>query len=357
VRDKLGRKMSKQLGNSPDPIELMNKYGADGVRMGMMLSAPAGNDIPFDESLCEQGRNFCNKIWNAFRLIQGWETDVKLKKTAENAIAIDWFSSLLIQNVIDIEDLFSKYRLSDALMLIYKVFWDDFCSWYLELIKPEYGKPIDFETYEETLNLFEYLLQILHPFMPFITEELYQHLNKNSEVQTSIMFDGSLNGFVNAYTEEIKEENRKIIANFNTAKEIIAGIRTIRQQKNISPKETLTLYVKGEYNAEHDAVIQKLGNISELKLTDKKPSNAISYLVGTTEFSIPVSINAEEEIKKIESEIKYYEGFLATVLKKLSNEQFVANAKPEVVEMERKKQADAQTKLQTLHENLEKLMG
>jgi valyl-tRNA synthetase len=348
VRDKLGRKMSKQLGNSPDPIELMNKYGADGVRMGMLLSAPAGNDIHFDESLCEQGRNFCNKIWNAFRLIKGWEIDYLGEMPRKNEVAVDWFELVLRKTRAEVADLFSKYRLSEALMLIYKLFWDDFCSWYLEIIKPEYGKPIDKGTDNCTTNFFEEILKLLHPFMPFITEELYQHLNLGDD-KKSIMFDNTVNTFCT------KEINANIIPDFETAKEIIANIRTIRQQKNISPKETITLYVKGEYNAEYDEVIKKLGNVSEIKITDEKPLNSISYLVGTTEFFVPVEINVEEEIAKMQAEIKYHEGFLKSVNAKLGNEKFVANAKSEVVENERKKQADAESKIKALTESINQL--
>ncbi|GHT14561.1 hypothetical protein FACS189432_05580 [Bacteroidia bacterium] len=341
VRDKLGRKMSKQLGNSPDPIELMNKYGADGVRMGMLLSAPAGNDIHFDEALCEQGRNFCNKIWNAFRLIKGWEREIK-DTPQENFIAINWFGGLLRKTNIEVEDLFSKYRLSEALMLIYKLFWDEFSAWYLEIIKPEFGKSIDARTYQYTMCFFENLLQFLHPFMPFITEELYHAMEERAE-NDSIMFS-QLPDF------NVPEEN-----NFETAKEIITNIRNIRQQKNISPKEMLTLFVKGNYDSSFDEVIKKLGYISEIKITDEKPANAIGYLVGTTEFFVPVEINIEEEIAKMQAEIKYFEGFLKSVQGKLSNEKFVANAKPEVVENERKKQADAESKIKSLQESINQL--
>jgi len=342
VRDKLGRKMSKSLGNSPDPIELMNKYGADGVRMGMLLTSPAGNDLPFDEALCEQGRNFCNKIWNAFRLVKGWEVEVS-ETPEKNHIAMEWFCVLLSKTIDEMNDLFSKYRLSEALTLIYKVFWDDFCAWYLEIIKPEFGKSIDKATYDYTLIIFEELLKILHPFMPFITEELY-HSFDNKKENESIMTSQITN-----YDFTFKGG---IVSGFEKAKEIIAGIRNIRQQKNISPKEMLTLYVKGEYNTDYDEVIKKLGNVSKIKVTDEKPSNAISYLVGTTEFSIPVEINVEEEIAKMQAEIKYQQGFLESVNKKLSNEKFVANAKLEVVEMERKKQADAESKIKSLQESI-----
>jgi len=345
VRDKLGRKMSKSLGNSPDPIDLMNKYGADGVRMGMLLTSPAGNDLPFDEALCETGRNFNNKIWNAFRLVKGWEMD-RVKMPDENRIAIKWFDEVLCKTMFEVEDLFSKFRLSEALTLLYKLFWDDFCSWYLEIIKPEFGKPINIDTYKYTLEFFEWLTWLLHPFMPFITEELYHALRQRDSGE-SIMNQN--------YALPNQNYDKKILSDYETAKEIIINIRNIRASKNISPKETLTLYVKGEYNSDYDEVIKKLANVTEIKLTDEKPSNAVSFMVGTTEFSVPVSINAAEEIAKIEAEILYLEGFLRTVNAKLDNQKFVANAKPEIVENERKKQTDTKTKIKTLKESLEQM--
>ncbi|MDR0874451.1 MAG: valine--tRNA ligase [Prevotellaceae bacterium] len=343
VRDKIGRKMSKQLGNSPDPIELMNKYGADGVRMGMLLSAPAGNDIHFDEVLCEQGRNFCNKIWNAFRLIKGWEREIK-DTPQENFIAINWFGGLLRKTSIELEDLFSKYRLSEALMLIYKLFWDEFSAWYLEIIKPEFGKSIDARTYQYTMCFFENLLQFLHPFMPFITEELYHAMEERAE-NDSIMFS-QLPDF------NVPEEN-----NFEIAKEIITNIRNIRASKNISPKEKLILQVTGEHNNDYDEVIRKLANIEKIETVTEKSTGAVSFLVGTTEYAVPVGnlINVEEELKKLETELKYQEGFKKSVQGKLSNEKFVANAKPEVVEIERKKLADAESKIRSLEESINQL--
>ena len=354
VRDKIGRKMSKSLGNSPDPIELMNKYGADGVRMGMLLSSPAGNDLPFDEALCEQGRNFNNKIWNALRLVKGWEIDKSDKMSESDFLAIKCFGTLLQKTKIEVEDLLSKYRLSDALMLIYKLFWDDFCAWYLEIIKPEFGKPVFVSTYKMTLLAFMELLKLLHPFMPFITEELYKELSEllkslhecvptipeESYQCQSIMF--SKTKFKTVENQDI------IISDFEKIKEVITNIRNVRASKNISPKESIILYVKGEYNKYYDEVIKKLGNVSEIKITDEKPSNTISYLVGTTEFSVPVSINVEEEIAKLEAELNYQEGFLKSVLNKLSNEKFVAGAPEQVVAAERKKQADAETKIAML---------
>ena len=347
VRDLRGRKMSKSLGNSPDALNLIAQYGADGVRMGMLLSSPAGNDLPFDESLCEQGRNFCNKIWNALRLIKGWNVDHTANIPQHSAIAVQWFDAMLKNTAVEIDDLFSKYRLSDALMMIYKLYWDEFSAWYLEIVKPEYGKSIDADTYYKTTGFFEELLKLLHPFMPFITEELYQALQKRAEGE-SIM---------NAPITKIKRNAKRLetVNNFEKMKEIIAGIRNIRQQKNISPKEMLTLFVKGEYNAHYDEIIKKLANVSEIVITDDKPSNAVGYLVGTTEFAVPVEINAEEESAKIQAEIAYLEGFRKSVNVKLSNEKFVANAKPEVVENERRKLSDAESKIQALVERLQQI--
>jgi valyl-tRNA synthetase len=354
VRDKLGRKMSKQLGNSPDPIDLMNKYGADGVRMGMMLSAPAGNDIHFDETLCEQGRNFNNKIWNALRLVKGWEiSDIEMP--SENKIAIKYFDALLQKTIVEVDDLFSKYRISEALMAVYKLFWDEFSAWYLEIIKPEYGKPIDKATYDKTIYFFEELLKLLHPFMPFITEELYHALSDKNE---TIMF-ARLN-----INKNISED---IIAAFEKTKEIITNIRNIRASKNISPKETLSLQITGEHNTECDDVIRKLANIAlstsskggEQNSLEGGRGAAVTFMVGTTEYAVPLGnlINVEEEIAKMETEIKYLQGFLKSVGAKLSNEKFVANAKPEIVENERKKQADAESKIKALEESIKALLS
>ena len=347
VRDKLGRKMSKSLGNSPDPIELMEKYGADGVRMGMLLTSPAGNDLPFDESLCEQGRNFNNKIWNAFRLVKGWEVDENIAQPESSRIAIEWFETQLNKTLAEIEDLFEKYRLSEALMALYKLFWDEFSSWYLEMIKPPYQQPIDKKTFEVTLQFFDALLKMLHPFMPFITEELWQAIEVRKENE-SIMVQPM---------PCTKTFDNNLIADFEEAKEIIASIRSIRMQKNIPNKESLKLQIVGQYNIAFDSIITKLCNLERIVTVEQKDDNAVSFLVGTTEYAVPLEnlIDTEEEIKKIEAEIKYYEGFLTTVLKKLSNEKFVANAKEEVVAMERKKQSDAESKLKSLKENLNKL--
>ncbi|MDU1906641.1 MAG: valine--tRNA ligase [Dysgonomonas sp.] len=350
VRDKLGRKMSKSLGNSPDPLELMDKYGADGVRMGMLLTSPAGNDLPFDESLCEQGRNFNNKIWNAFRLIKGWEVDNNIEQPKSAAIAIEWFEATLSKTVEELNDLFSKYKLSEALMMVYKLFWDEFSSWYLEMIKPAYQKPIDSKTYEATLGYFDSLLRILHPFMPFITEELWQALTERKEGE-SIMV---------AQIPELSSLDKGVdVAMFEDVKSIIAGIRTIRLEKNIPNKEELTLQVvpDGEHDTLYNvysSVIKKMGNISEIEAVTEKDATAASFLVGTTEFAIPLgnNIDVEAELAKLEDELKYLQGFLNSVMKKLSNEKFVSNAKPEIIENERKKQADAESKIKTIEESI-----
>jgi len=350
VRDKLGRKMSKSLGNSPDPLELMDKYGADGVRMGMLLTSPAGNDLPFDESLCEQGRNFNNKIWNAFRLIKGWEVDNNIEQPRSAVLAIEWFEAILSKTIEEINDLFSKYKLSEALMMVYKLFWDEFSSWYLEMIKPAYQKPIDFRTYEATLGYFDSLLRILHPFMPFITEELWQALTERKEGE-SIM--------VAQMPKPSSLDKGVDVAMFEDVKSIIAGIRTIRLEKNIPNKEELTLQVvpDGEHDTLYNvysSVIKKMGNISEIEAVTEKDATAASFLVGTTEFAIPLgnNIDVEAELVKLEEELKYLQGFLNSVMKKLSNEKFVSNAKPEIVENERKKQADAESKIKTIEESI-----
>lgn len=346
VRDKLGRKMSKQLGNSPDPIELMEKYGADGVRMGLLLTAPAGNDIPFDELLCEQGRNFNNKIWNAFRLVKGWEVvDIEQPQTA--AIAIEWFGSMLAKTVAEMDDLFSKYRLSEALMTIYKLFWDEFSSWYLELVKPAYQQPIDRATYEATLGFFDMLLRLLHPFMPFITEELWQALTEREDGESLMV----------TLQPQLTDFDEKLLADFEHVKEIIAGVRTVRLQRNIPNKDQLTLNVLGEHSPEFDSAIIKMGNLTAIENVPEKQPGDVSFLVGTTEFAIPLSdkIDVEAELEKQEAELVYLRGFLDSVQKKLSNERFVQNAKPEIVDNERKKQADAESKIATLKESIEAL--
>ena len=344
VRDKIGRKMSKSLGNSPDPLELIEQFGADGVRMGMMLAAPAGNDILFDEALCEQGRNFNNKIWNAFRPVQGWQVaDIKQPEYAK--LATEWFDSMLAKTAEEVNDLFGKYRLSEALMAVYKLFWDEFSSWYLEMVKPAYGQPIDKVTYEKTLAFFETLLKLLHPFMPFITEELWQHIYDRQPGE-SIM------------TQTLVKDmpyNETLIAQFEAVKEVISGIRTIRLQKNIAQKEALALEVTGENPvAGFGSVIAKLCNLSEIKQVETKSEGAAAFMVGTTEYAVPLGnlINVEEELKKLEADLKYQEGFLQSVMKKLSNEKFVSKAPANVIEMERKKQADAETKIAALKESI-----
>ena len=347
VRDKIGRKMSKSLGNSPDPIELMKIYGADGVRMGMLLTSAAGNDLPFDEALCEQGRNFNNKIWNAFRLVKGWEVDDTIEQPEAAEIAVEWFDNVLSKTIEEMDDLFSKYRLSEALMLVYKLFWDEFSSWYLELVKPAYQQPIDRATYEATLSFFDSLLRLLHPFMPFITEELWQAIATREEGE-SIM--------VSALPES-KEYNNKFLSDIEHTKHIIAGIRTIRLVKNIPNKDQLSLEILGNHNNAYDAAISKMANLTAIDTVNEKSSGAASFMVATTEFAVPLSenIDVEAELEKLRAELIYLEGFLKSVEKKLSNERFVQNAKAEIVDNERKKLADAESKIVSIKENIEAL--
>ena len=348
VRDKLGRKMSKSLGNSPDPLDLIDRFGADGVRMGMMLSAPAGNDILFDDALCEQGRNFNNKIWNAFRLVKGWQVaDIEQPEYA--ALATQWFEAMLAKTAAEVDDLFGKYRLSEALMAVYKLFWDEFSSWYLEMVKPAYingePQPIDRVTYEKTLGFFDSLLKLLHPFMPFITEELWQHLYDRKEGESLMVQELNI--------PTICDES--IVKNFEAVKEVIGGIRTIRLQKNIAQKETLELQVVGENPvATFSSVIAKLCNLTAVSAVEAKAEGSASFMVGTTEYAVPLGnlINVEEELKKLEADLAYNEGFLQSVLKKLSNEKFVSKAPAAVIEMERKKQADAESKIAALKESI-----
>ncbi len=336
VRDKLGRKMSKSLGNSPDPLELIEKFGADGVRMGIMLAAPAGHDIMYDDSLCEQGRNFCNKIWNSFRLIKGWEV-ADLEQPASSAKAVEWFEAKLQTVAAEVEDLMGKFRISEALMAVYKLFWDEFSAWYLEVIKPAYGSPVDKATYDATLRFFDMLLRMLHPFMPFITEELWQHLAERKDGE-SIMYAKMPTG---------TEADEKIIADFETVKETVAGIRTIRKQKQLPQKEPLELDVKGPRNADMDSVLTKMGNLTAIVEVEEKKPTASAFIVGATEYSVPLEgkINVEEELAKLNKDLEYYTKFLAGVEKKLANERFVANAPEAVVAVERKKKADAEEKL------------
>ena len=349
VRDKLGRKMSKSLGNSPDPIMLIEKYGADGVRMGMMLSAPAGNDILFDETLCEQGRNFNNKIWNAFRLVQGWQT-ADTEQPQASRIAVEWFDAKLKAVNAEMDEQFRSYRISEALMTVYRLFWDEFSSWYLEMIKPEYGKPIDTVTYEATLRFFNALLKMLHPFMPFITEELWQHLYDRKDGE-SIMRD------------ELRlpapgKDELKLIEDIEQVKAIVSGVRTVRNQKNIAPKVELELDAIGQNNYEvYNSVIIKMANLKAIEVVAEKPSDASGFMVGTDSFAVPVGdlIDVAAEIEKQEKDLKHLEGFLAGIKKKLSNENFVANAPAAVIERERKKQSDSEEKIAALKASLEEL--
>ena len=346
VRDKLGRKMSKSLGNSPDPLMLIDKYGADGVRMGMMLSAPAGNDILFDESLCEQGRNFNNKIWNAFRLVKGWQVADTVQPEA-NAIATRWFEAKLKQTNAEVNDLFRKYRISDALMTVYRLFWDEFSSWYLEMVKPAYGQPIDKTTYDATISFFETLLKMLHPFMPFITEELWQHIYDRKDGE-SIMRDK-----LDVATPT--ENDERLVADVENVKLIVSGVRTVRNQKNIAPKEALTLQTIGENKYEaYTSVITKMANLSEINVVTEKDTTSASFMVGTDEFAVPLGdmIDTEAEIAKLEAQLKHLEGFLFGIRKKLSNEKFVANAPEAVVAMERKKLSDSEEKIAAIKESL-----
>ncbi|MBR5034702.1 MAG: valine--tRNA ligase [Bacteroidales bacterium] len=345
VRDKLGRKMSKSLGNSPDPLDLIAKYGADAVRLGMMLCTSAGNDILFDESQVEQGRNFCNKVWNAFRLVQMWKVEDKPAADV-NKLAVKWFHERLCETVQAVEDHYGKYRISDAIMAVYKLFWDDFCAWYLELVKPAYGEAIDKETYLWTIGFFESLLKMLHPFTPFITEELWQNIKSRKEGET-IMF---------AESPKPYEFDPKVIADFNTAVGAVVEIRALRQKKNISPKEALTLKYKGAFPSAMAPVIAKMANITDIAPADASTSGE-SFMVGTVQFFVPLEgmIDVAAEKEKILAEITRYEGFLKGVNAKLSNERFVANAPAAVVEMERKKQSDATQKLAALKEQLAKL--
>lgn len=345
VRDKLGRKMSKSLGNSPDPLDLIEKYGADGVRMGMMLSAPAGNDILFDDALCEQGRNFCNKIWNAFRLVKGWEVSEEVPVPEAARLAMRWFEAKQNAAMAEVADLFGKYRLSEALMTVYKLFWDEFSAWYLEMVKPAFGQPINRQVYDATIAFFDNLLHLLHPFMPFITEELWQNITERKDGE-SLMTDPM------AAADTADEE---LTARFETVKEVIGNVRTIRLQKNIAQKEALTLQVVGENPiAAFDAVVAKMCNLAAITVVEAKAEGAASFMVGTTEYAVPLGnlIDVEAEIARMEAELKHKEGFLQSVLKKLGNEKFVSHAPAAVIEMERKKQADAESIIKSLKESI-----
>ena len=349
VRDKLGRKMSKSLGNSPDPLDLIDKFGADGVRMGMMLSAPAGNDILFDESLCEQGRNFNNKIWNAFRLVKGWETaDIEQPKSAE--IAVKWFDAKLKEVNEEMQKQFKDYRISEALMTVYKLFWDEFSSWYLEMVKPAYGQPIDQKSYDATLRFFDALLKMLHPFMPFITEELWQHIYDRKDGE-SIMRE-------KLEIPAPAAEEQKLAADIEAVKQIIAGVRTVRNQKNIAQKEQLSLQVVGKNDFEaYNDVTLKMANLDKIEVIAEKSADASSFMVGTDEFAVPLGdlIDVAAEIEKAEAQLKHLEGFLMGVRKKLSNENFVAHAPEKVVALERKKESDSVEKIAALKATIEEL--
>jgi valyl-tRNA synthetase len=344
VRDKLGRKMSKSLGNSPDPMELMNKFGADGVRVGMLLMSPAGNDLLFDEALCEQGRNFSNKIWNALRLVNGWKTDEKITPPAVNEAAVNWFKNRYHEVIALVEDHFSKFRISDALMAVYKLVWDEFCSWYLEMIKPDYGKAIDQETYNQTISFFEGLMKMLHPFMPFITEEIWHRLAQREPGDDII---------VAPYPVQEKFD-KNLLKRFEFEREVVIAMRNERQTKNISPREKIHLFIKKNHGEEpntyFDPVLMKLGNVEELDYVEEKVENAASFVVGATEFYIPLSesVDVEAEVEKLEKELDYTRGFLSAVQKKLGNERFVANAPEKVIALERKKQSDAEKRIKVL---------
>ncbi len=365
VRDEKGRKMSKQLGNSPDPIELMEEYGADGVRMGMLLTAPAGNDLPFDVKICEQGRNFANKIWNALRLVKGWEVVADGNSANDNiqsnAVAVEWMEQRMACVLEQIEKDFEQYRLSEALMNTYKLIWDDFCSWYLEMVKPAYGKPLDKETYDATISIFERLMYMLHPFMPFVTEEIWHLLqDTDTEVKANMVAASSI---MMQHMPVSVFYDQRMLEDCNKARDIIAGVRNLRNSKGLSPKETLDLYVVSEngsrMNPRFDGIITKLANVGKIEYVVSKPDGAVSFMVGTTEFFVPISqnIDVEAERKKLEEELKYAEGFLASVMKKLCNEKFVNGAPEKVVAVERQKKADAEKKIEALKQQLDGLKG
>jgi len=356
VRDKVGRKMSKSLGNSPDPIEMMNRNGADAVRLGMLLCSPAGNDLLFDETLVEQGRNFCNKIWNALRLVKSWQVEQSLQQPHYCAVSVEWFRAVLSKSLMDLEDRLARYRLSEALMSAYKLVWDDFCSWYLEMIKPDYGKPVDAQTLDQTISFFEQLVKLFHPFIPFITEEIWHHLRERETGET-IMFQPY------PANEASKQE---MISQFEFVEQVIMAIRNFRKQKNIPQKQSISLFIRKNNNEKPDTtfdeVAARLCNLEQISYTTQKPENTAVILVGTTEFYIPLEekVDATTEIAKLEDELKYQRGFLETVRKKLSNERFVNNASPQIVENERKKESDALARIKVIEaqlEELRKMMG
>ncbi|MBQ1964145.1 MAG: class I tRNA ligase family protein, partial [Tidjanibacter sp.] len=349
VRDKLGRKMSKQLGNSPDPLDLIAQYGADGVRVALMLCTSAGNDLMFDESLCEQGRNFCNKIWNAYRLLGTWSVDSTTAQPEHSKVAIKWFDAVLNKALGEIEEHFAAYRISDAMMTAYKLFWDDFSGWYLEMVKPAYGSPADTATVEATKGFFEKLLQVLHPFMPFVTEELWQNVKERTEGESVML----------SLMPAAGEVDEQMLAAFDLAREVVTGVRNIRAQKNVPNKEQMALevIVDENYHPEFNSVVAKMANLSAISEVSEKNPTASAFIVKTTQYFVPMSenINVEEEIAKLEKDLAYYEGFLRTVMGKLSNERFVANAPAAVVENERNKQRDAEAKLAAIRERINAL--
>jgi len=346
VRDKQRRKMSKSLGNSPEPLELIEKFGADGVRVGLLLSASAGNDIMFDEELCNQGKGFSNKIWNAFKLIKGWEVSETIPQPESSKVAIEWYEAKLQQTLVEIEDLFGKYRISEALMAIYKLVWDDFCSWFLEMIKPAYQQPIDAVTFAKAIEMLENNLKVLHPFMPFLTEEIWQHIAERSTEEALIVSQWPVS----------KPFNNQLITDFDFAIEVISGIRTIRKDKNIPFKDAIDLMVVNNEKATSyfDAIITKLGNVTNLEYVSQKVDGALSYRVKANEYFIPITgnIDVEAEITKLTEELEYTKGFLKSVQNKLSNEKFVNGAPEKVLEMERKKEADALAKISTLEQSI-----
>jgi valyl-tRNA synthetase len=348
VRDKIGRKMSKTLGNSPDPLELIEKYGADAVRLGMLLCSSAGNDILYDESMIEQGRNFCGKIWNSFRLIKGWSVDESAPTPEHSAVAVKWFCQKLSQTICAVEDHYSKFRINDALMATYKLFWDDFCSWYLEIVKPAYGAPMDKATYDATLGFFEALIKMVHPIMPFITEELWQNLEPRKDGET-IMY---------APTPKAGAFDDKFIADFDIAREAVASVRGIRKQKNIPMKNALDLKVKGEFPMEMASVVKKLAAVSSVdKVQDAADAQGVPFIIGTIEFFVPLSglVNVEEELAKLEADLEYQKKFLDGVRRKLGNESFMAHAPEKVVAVERQKEADALSRIESLTSQINSL--
>ncbi len=360
VRDKLGRKMSKSLGNSPDPIMLIEKYGADGVRMGMLLTAPAGNDLPFDEAICEQGRNFSNKMWNALRLVSGWQIGDQ-QQSKENETSVQWMEQRMAQVLEEIENDFDQYRLSEALMASYKLVWDDFCSWFLEMVKPAYGTPIDRETYGATVSIFSRLMLILHPFMPFVTEEIWHILQGFGKSDEQAAFLNANYSIMNQHMPTSVFFDQRMLDEFDTAREVIAGVRNIRNTRNLSPKEPLDVsYIAKDDRfqvARFEGIIRKLANVGKVEAVSEKPAGALSFMIGTTECFVPMSQNVDKdaELKKLNEELKYAEGFLASVLKKLSNEKFVNGAPAAVIEKERNKQRDAETKIAALKAQIENL--